>query len=893
MPTILIGGYYGAGNLGDEAILASMLGDLRSRRSDLSFIITSWNPEKTAREFNVEAIRWKDINGLLDAGLRADLIILGGGGLFFDYWGIDPDTYLRKTGWDITAYGSLPLLAKLLDIPCMIYGVGIGPFKSELARQHTCLAFERSQVATLRDVQSFELLKQIGFNVENQNGPHVEILPDPVFSLTTTPQDEAQATDFLKLSGINSDAKLLGVSLRYWAFGVSLEEWLPIIANGLGEFLNQNDQVQVILMPFQVLETAPDTNDAVILAKLAELINKPERMHLVKDSLTPGFAQALIKRCTVILGMRLHSLIMGINAGVPLVGLPYDPKVRSVMKLAGLEKFCTESLTPQASDLTSKIQQAWKHSQELHLKMQPLRAELSQGAQKHAVLALDLLSHSHRSELQFSQEFALQQTRLLAQADEKLDTLLVRSSNLEIRSTRLDAIEASRVWQAAKIYNRWVERPPLKYVHRFFDIWLKEGLKKTFVKAYKKLRVHLQPERPVFKDAKEGDAISFKVVESVVHALNDRALEGIAIVTSAFVFDELYNQRIINFSKFLSARNWGVIYIAWRWSKQESMPSIGDEVYKNVFQIPVDMFLENLSVFSQVQNSRKYFFIEFPHPDFLMSGLKLRRNGFGMVYEIIDEWEEFHKVGQAIWFNKSVENALVTNANFLTAVSSPLIEKFSGLRQDIHPSPNGYTPFLLGENYHNISRERQIRKNEIHLGYFGHLTEAWFDWDFLLKVLELANKKSINLNVHLIGYGEPDLRIKLAKYRDRVMFHGKVHPSELYKYVKEWDAALICFKKSRLSEAVDPIKIYEYLYFGLPVIAKGISHLKEFPATQVVISAQQALDALVALHNEPEQAARINWLDGGAVAQMLAKSTWEKRFSKLLEILENEKWMSL
>src|SRR5215212_8689124 len=140
MPTLLIGGYYGAGNVGDEAILSTILHDLRRHDPDLNFIVVSYNPEKTRSEFAVESISWYAINAVLDAALRSDLIILGGGGIFHDYWGIDPDKYLRMGYWDITAFGSLPLLAKLLSIPCVILAVGVGPFKSELGRAHTRLA---------------------------------------------------------------------------------------------------------------------------------------------------------------------------------------------------------------------------------------------------------------------------------------------------------------------------------------------------------------------------------------------------------------------------------------------------------------------------------------------------------------------------------------------------------------------------------------------------------------------------------------------------------------------------------------------------------------------------------------------------------------------------------
>jgi glycosyltransferase involved in cell wall biosynthesis len=243
-----------------------------------------------------------------------------------------------------------------------------------------------------------------------------------------------------------------------------------------------------------------------------------------------------------------------------------------------------------------------------------------------------------------------------------------------------------------------------------------------------------------------------------------------------------------------------------------------------------------------------------------------------------------------MWFNRALEQAFVVNANRVTAVSRPLIEKFSSLRQDIHLSPNGFTPAFLGEEHRDIAAKKQIQTDAIHLGYFGHLTESWFDWDFLLNVLQLARKKGINLFVHLIGYGEPDLQKKLARYSDRVKFYGRVHPSELYKYVKNWDAAMIWFRSGKLSEAVDPIKIYEYLYFGLPTIVKGIGHLENLPFTYVVANENQAVEALMTLHRNSLNGDKTN---RAAVEELLVRSTWEQRFRDLLVLLEHGERMCL
>lgn len=874
MLTILIGGYYGAGNTGDEAILTVLIDEFRAQHTDLSLIVTSWEPEQTSKDFNVQAIHWNDINSLLDAALRADLIILGGGGIFHDYWGIDPDSYLRKGFWDITAYGSLPLLAKLLNVPCMIYAVGVGPLQTDLARQHTRLAFERCQIATVRDTESLELLKETGISMGSSEGPIVKVFPDPVFSLTTSLADDADVASFLQQIGIDSSSALLGVSLRNWYFDVPPDKWLPRIADSILEFLNQNNQIKVILIPFQVFEANRQTNDVGILQELADLINMPDRVCLISNRVAPRFAQALIKRCSVLVGMRLHSIIMGINVATPVVALAYEPKIWSVMKLVELEEFCNPTLTPGTSNLAAQIRDAWNQRDDFSLRINPLHKDLAEKTKQHAILAKALLSNVHPKELQFSQQFALQQVKLLLQADERVLKLeQERRENekyISDLSTQMAVLASPNFQKLARFYYHLVKETPFKHLYRIVVNRLRSGPRKII-----------------------SDERSAAIMTNVVRILNQRSIKGFCIVTSSVVFDELFNQRALNLTKFLSQKGWGVVHVAWRWSEEEELPCIGEEVDENVFQVPVDMFLKNTDVLAQVQHFEKYFFIEFPHPDFLPSALELRRNNFTLVYEIIDEWEEFQKVGQADWFNKSIENALVINANFVSAVSPSLIEKFSDLRRTIHLSPNGYNPDLLGVQNRNIARNKHMEGAQLHLGYFGYLTEAWFDWDFLFDVLDLADKKGLDLYLHLIGNGAPDLRDKLSKYSGRVTLYGRVYPSELYKYVQSWDAALIWFKSGKLSSAVDPLKIYDYLYFGLPTIIKGIDHLGNLPFTHVVMNENQVLDVLVSLQNE-----RLKHLEPSkdlmlSIEQTLAQSTWERRFTDLLETMANEKWISL
>src|SRR5271169_1177965 len=90
---VTIVGYYGFRNAGDEVILAAMLRDLR-RRPDLSIAVASAAPRETAEAHGVDSFLWSDTRALMNSVESADLVIVGGGGLFHDSFGFDPDAFL-------------------------------------------------------------------------------------------------------------------------------------------------------------------------------------------------------------------------------------------------------------------------------------------------------------------------------------------------------------------------------------------------------------------------------------------------------------------------------------------------------------------------------------------------------------------------------------------------------------------------------------------------------------------------------------------------------------------------------------------------------------------------------------------------------------------------------
>src|SRR6266545_877457 len=158
MKRIFMAGYYGFGNAGDEAILASLLDDIRAELPDVSVTVTSADVDATSALHDVAAVHWTDIEALTRSVRHSDVAVLGGGGIFHDWSPFDLDLTLSRHHTGVAYYLTVPLLAAALQRPLALCGVGVGPLRSAEAQRATLAAFESANAATLRDEESRRVL---------------------------------------------------------------------------------------------------------------------------------------------------------------------------------------------------------------------------------------------------------------------------------------------------------------------------------------------------------------------------------------------------------------------------------------------------------------------------------------------------------------------------------------------------------------------------------------------------------------------------------------------------------------------------------------------------------------------------------------------------------------
>ncbi len=325
MMTVTIFGYYGFANAGDEAILTAIVQQLRSRQSDLRIIVSSGNPAVTAAAHHVEAIPWNQISEIKNAIESSALVIIGGGGLFHDYWGTDPDTMLTDRHWGVSYYAGCAVLAGLYQKPLMFYGVGVGPLESEHSIRLTRAAFECASVITVRDEESKTCLADIGISIDQ-----ISVTGDAAFAYR--PDTGTQLADVVEHKS-RLLHPILAVAVRPWNVGVSAAFFHREMAAALDLFIEQTGG-SAVFFPFQEIPGELE-DDRATAQRIVENMRSADRAQIVPP-LSPEQICGAFQGCDLLFGMRLHSLIFAALFGLPSVALSYDPKINSAVGVLGL-----------------------------------------------------------------------------------------------------------------------------------------------------------------------------------------------------------------------------------------------------------------------------------------------------------------------------------------------------------------------------------------------------------------------------------------------------------------------------------------------------------------------------------------------------------------------------
>lgn len=373
MAKLVLSGYFGFNNAGDEAILYAMLKTFKKIEPELEITVLSHDPERTRKQFAAEAgiqavNRWK-LFDVIRALWHCDLLLSGGGSLLQDVTGSNSPLY----------YLGIIFLAKLFDKPVMIYAQGIGPLKKKRNRRLTTWLLNAANRITVRDQESKEDLIEMGIQRE------IIVTADALLALNKKDVEEKPGREILERYEIKREEgeKLLGVYLRSW----EKDEFVAPLVEALNEMLEKGWKLVFVPMQFP--------RDIQVARETVRLLNNHQGV-ILKDSYSPEELLSLTKNFDLIVGMRLHSLIMATVVGVPMVGLSYDHKVDRFLRQAGQVVALLPVNNLHAQNLVEML--TWTDSQreEIITELELRTQTMYQKAWQTARIAMSLLENSDR-----------------------------------------------------------------------------------------------------------------------------------------------------------------------------------------------------------------------------------------------------------------------------------------------------------------------------------------------------------------------------------------------------------------------------------------------------------------------------------------------------------------
>jgi hypothetical protein len=249
-----------------------------------------------------------------------------------------------------------------------------------------------------------------------------------------------------------------------------------------------------------------------------------------------------------------------------------------------------------------------------------------------------------------------------------------------------------------------------------------------------------------------------------------------------------------------------------------------------------------------------------------------------LVYEMIDDLRVFP---QPLAQLARAHRALLAQADLVVASAAPLLDQTRAARPDTILVSNGVDVDYVRQHARRgivpegfadlVDAKRPI------IGYHGALA-AWVDYPLLAEVARMRPDYAFVL----IG---PDYDGSFGKSRlhrlNNVRWLGARSREDLMRYLAWYDAAMLPFVVGPVTDAVSPLKLFEYLAAGKPVVSTPLAEVSRYP---VVLLADEARTFALALDHALEMREDRMYL--GLMKKTADENTWEARAQDMLAAIE-------
>ena len=351
-PHIVVDGLYGIQSYGDDAMLLSLVENLRKRIPQVHVTVLCRHPEELTARYGIPSIRnldhpeWVEPRGYWFYGFNdhqprehidclretiaaSDLLIIGGGNLLLDV----TDDWLRGP---IAWHWFSSEIARIYQVPYMLFANSVGPFRTEWGKARSAHILRHAAAITVRDEESLRLVGEMGIARER-----VHLLPDP--ALTVTPDLGAAAHILSVIDNPSLNGRLkIGVSVRNlsWQLDVcEVERYLTVLQR-LCDRLVEEFEAGILFIPQCSYEHGrPTEDDRYVARQVLRGMRNKERAYVLNGQYRAEAVMGIYRWIDLALTTRLHGAVFSAAARTPFLAISYLPKVRGFLRHIDMEEW--------------------------------------------------------------------------------------------------------------------------------------------------------------------------------------------------------------------------------------------------------------------------------------------------------------------------------------------------------------------------------------------------------------------------------------------------------------------------------------------------------------------------------------------------------------------------
>ena len=375
MKSITILGSFSGRNAGDAAILASTISNIRQMSPDMKFEVPTLNPDFISKNFDTSYVRpvsilpWKlslKFLGLptLSSIRRTDCSLITDAILF------DVDLYNPIFNY-LFGLAFLVAYAKRLGKPIFGLNCGVGPINSKDGERLLKYIGNNTQLMIVRDEYSRDLLKKVGVSK-----PSILIGADS--ALTNKAVDTSRVKEIFFQNKIDTSKGLIGFNVTKY-----IDTWLAKSGQRLDKISFQRiiaDVVDRLVedLDVDVVFVVTQPMDSNFVKEVIALIRNQNHIKIVGSNweFTNHELMGILGEMDVFIGMRYHSLVLSSAMNVPIVGIVYTPKIKSLLKQIGQSERVIEMKDFDAEKLYDLAKNTWKNRVQIKKEIIPKMEEL-------------------------------------------------------------------------------------------------------------------------------------------------------------------------------------------------------------------------------------------------------------------------------------------------------------------------------------------------------------------------------------------------------------------------------------------------------------------------------------------------------------------------------------